>query len=89
MPTEPERLTREGAELGLRFTPLDSAGLFFPGGKASYPSSLIMLAVPAQVAGVKRIVACTAAAGHGQATSSWRPRWSWGSTISTAARAWP
>jgi histidinol dehydrogenase len=38
---------------------LDSAGLYFPGGKASYPSTLIMLAVPAQVAGVKRIAVCT------------------------------
>jgi histidinol dehydrogenase len=59
MPAEPPVLRRGGAELGLRFTPLDSAGLYFPGGKASYPSSLIMLAVPAQVAGVKRIVVCT------------------------------
>ena len=45
--------------MGLKFSPLDSAGVYFPGGKASYPSSLIMLAVPAQVAGVKRIVVCT------------------------------
>ncbi len=59
MPQSPEPLRRPGVELGLRFTPLDSAGLYFPGGKASYPSSLIMLAVPAQVAGVKRVVACT------------------------------
>ena len=49
MPTPPPTLKRPGVELGLRFTPLDSAGLYFPGGKASYPSSLIMLAVPAQV----------------------------------------
>lgn len=65
LPKEPEPLKRDGVELGLRFTPVDSAGLFFPGGKASYPSSLIMLAVPAQVAGVKRIVACTAASQYG------------------------
>ena len=50
---------RDGVKLGLRWTPLDSAGCYFPGGKASYPSSLIHLAVPAQVAGVGRIVACT------------------------------
>jgi histidinol dehydrogenase len=58
-PADPSPLRRPGVELGLRFTPLDSAGLYFPGGKASYPSSLIMLAVPAQVAGVSRIVVCT------------------------------
>ena len=59
MPKPPEMLEREGTELGLRFMALDSAGCYFPGGKASYPSSLIMLAVPAQVAGVKRLVVCT------------------------------
>ncbi len=45
--------------LGLRWTPLDSVGLYIPGGKASYPSSLIMLAVPALVAGVRRIAVVT------------------------------
>ncbi len=45
-----------GAELGHRWTPLDSVGLYVPGGKASYPSSLLMNAVPAKVAGVERIV---------------------------------
>ena len=59
MPKEPAALKRPGVELGLRFTALESAGLYFPGGKAAYPSSLIMLAVPAQVAGVKRIVVCS------------------------------
>ena len=41
-----------GAELGLRFIPVDRVGLAVPGGKASYPSTVIMLAVPAMVAGV-------------------------------------
>jgi histidinol dehydrogenase len=59
MPKEEPHFHRDGVELGLRFTPLDSAGLYFPGGKASYPSTLIMLAVPAQVAGVGRIVVCS------------------------------
>ena len=59
MPKPPQTLKRHGTELGLRFIALDSAGCYFPGGKASYPSSLIMLAVPAQVAGVKRVVVCT------------------------------
>ena len=45
-----------GAELGHRWTPLDSAGLYVPGGKASYPSSVLMNAVPAKVAGVERLV---------------------------------
>jgi histidinol dehydrogenase len=66
MPKAPPTLRRPGVALGLRFTPLDSAGLYFPGGKASYPSSLIMLAVPAQVAGVKRIVVCTPPSKYGR-----------------------
>ena len=66
MPKNPPSLRREGVELGLRFLPLDSAGLYFPGGKASYPSSLIMLAVPAQVAGVKRVVVCTPPSKYGR-----------------------
>ncbi len=45
-----------GAELGHRWTALDSVGLYVPGGKASYPSSVLMNAVPARVAGVPRIV---------------------------------
>jgi len=59
MPMEQPSCRRDGVELGLRFTPLDSAGLYIPGGKASYPSTLIMLAVPAQVAGVGQIVVCS------------------------------
>ncbi|HSI34193.1 MAG: histidinol dehydrogenase [Phycisphaerae bacterium] len=66
LPKPPAPITRPGVELGLRFTPLDSAGLYFPGGKASYPSSLIMLAVPAQVAGVKRIAVCTPPSKYGR-----------------------
>jgi histidinol dehydrogenase len=58
MPRSPPPLRREGVELGLRFTPLDSVGLYMPAGKAAYPSTLVMLAVPAQVAGVGRIVVC-------------------------------
>ena len=58
MPAPPAPLRRPGVELGLRFTPLDSVGLYMPAGKAAYPSTLVMLAVPAQVAGVGRIVVC-------------------------------
>ena len=66
LPKEEPHFNRDGVELGMRFTPLDSAGLYFPGGKAAYPSTLIMLAVPAQVAGVERIVACSPASRFGR-----------------------
>jgi histidinol dehydrogenase len=66
LPQVPRPTVRPGVELGLRFTPLDSAGLYFPGGKAAYPSSLIMLAVPAQVAGVKRIAVCSPPSKYGK-----------------------
>lgn len=46
----------EGVVLGQRVTPLESVGLYAPGGKASYPSSVLMNALPAVVAGVERIV---------------------------------
>src|SRR5947209_3379322 len=45
--------------MGQRIMPLDSAGLYVPGGKASYPSSVVMNVVPAEVAGVKRIAVTT------------------------------
>ena len=44
---------RLGVELGSRWTPVASVGLYVPGGTASYPSSVLMNAVPAQVAGVR------------------------------------
>ncbi len=47
-----------GVTLGHRWTPLDAVGLYVPGGKAAYPSSVLMNAIPAQVAGVRRIVVC-------------------------------
>ena len=52
-----------GVLLGAKYTPLDRAGLYIPGGKAAYPSSLLMNAVPALVAGVGEIVVCTPAVG--------------------------
>ncbi|MFN4159859.1 MAG: histidinol dehydrogenase [Gemmobacter sp.] len=45
-----------GARLGWRWTPVSAAGLYVPGGTASYPSSVLMNAIPAQVAGVGRLV---------------------------------
>lgn len=48
-----------GTILGQKVTPVDKAGLYIPGGKAAYPSSLLMNAIPAIVAGVKEIIVCT------------------------------
>ncbi len=50
-----------GNVLGQKVTPVDKAGLYIPGGKAAYPSSLLMNAIPAIVAGVKEIIVCTPA----------------------------
>lgn len=50
-----------GTILGQRIAPLERAGLYIPGGKASYPSSLLMNAIPAIVAGVKQIIVCSPA----------------------------
>src|SRR5688572_3260716 len=49
----------DGVRLGVRNTPVASVGLYIPGGKASYPSSVLMNAIPAQVAGVERIAVVT------------------------------
>ena len=48
-----------GVELGYRWTPIESVGLYVPGGLASYPSSVLMNAIPAKVAGVKNITMVT------------------------------
>ena len=48
-----------GTILGQKVSPVDRAGLYIPGGKAAYPSSLLMNAVPAIVAGVEEIIVCT------------------------------
>jgi histidinol dehydrogenase len=49
----------DGVRLGQRITPIERAGLYVPGGTASYPSSVVMNVVPAQVAGVERIMVAT------------------------------
>src|SRR3989441_4649408 len=49
----------DGIRLGIRQTPIERAGIYIPGGKAAYPSSVLMNAIPAQVAGVERIVVVT------------------------------
>lgn len=55
MPTDERWQDESGAELGWRWTPVSAAGLYVPGGLASYPSSVLMNAIPAKVAGVPRL----------------------------------
>ncbi|HHH37893.1 MAG TPA: histidinol dehydrogenase, partial [Epsilonproteobacteria bacterium] len=50
---------KNGSMLGQKVTPVDRAGLYIPGGKAAYPSSLLMNVIPAIVAGVEEIIVCT------------------------------
>jgi histidinol dehydrogenase len=52
----PEPLARGGRRLGVRYTPLRRVGVYVPGGRALYPSTVLMTVVPARVAGVKEIV---------------------------------
>lgn len=56
MPEDAEWQDEAGATLGWRWTPVTAAGLYVPGGLASYPSSVLMNAIPAKVAGVDRLV---------------------------------
>jgi len=58
MPEGLRYVDQAGVTLGMRWTALDSVGLYVPGGKAAYPSSVLMNAIPARVAGVKRIAMC-------------------------------
>ena len=61
MPANIKTSVTAGGEVNLDFKPFDSAGVYVPGGKAVYPSSVIMNVVPAQVAGVSKIVLCSPA----------------------------
>jgi histidinol dehydrogenase len=58
MPADLERTDAAGLTLGMRWGALDAVGLYVPGGKAAYPSSVLMNALPARVAGVGRIAMC-------------------------------
>jgi len=58
-PEAMEWVDQAGVRLGLRQTPVDAAGLYVPGGKAAYPSSVLMNALPSKVAGVERLVMVT------------------------------
>jgi histidinol dehydrogenase len=56
LPSDQSWTDEAGATLGWRWTPVTAAGLYVPGGLASYPSSVLMNAIPARVAGVERLV---------------------------------
>jgi histidinol dehydrogenase len=58
-PLDTDGVDSAGVRLGARWTPVDAAGLYVPGGRAAYPSSLLMNAIPAKVAGVKRLAMVT------------------------------
>lgn len=57
----------DGARLGNRWTPIERAGIYAPNGRAAYPSTVLMLAMPARVAGVKDVVLATPAGKDGNA----------------------
>ncbi|OYZ08663.1 MAG: histidinol dehydrogenase [Novosphingobium sp. 28-62-57] len=59
LPTDSEALDDAGVRLGARWLPIESAGIYVPGGRAAYPSSVLMNAIPAAVAGVSRVVMMT------------------------------
>ncbi len=61
-------MTEDGIVLGQRVTPLQRVGVYVPGGKAAYPSSVLMNVIPAQVAGVPDIVMCTPPGKDGKVT---------------------
>src|SRR5450432_3344990 len=63
VPEDMDYVDESGVRLGARWTPVAAVGLYVPGGTASYPSSVLMNAIPAHVAGVARIVMVTPASG--------------------------
>ena len=56
LPEDFDYIDNDGVRLGSRWTPISSVGLYVPGGTAAYPSSVLMSAIPARVAGVERVV---------------------------------
>ncbi len=59
VPADRDETDKHGVRLGARWNAVDAAGLYVPGGRAAYPSSLLMNAIPAKVAGVERLVVVT------------------------------
>ncbi|MGH7025516.1 MAG: histidinol dehydrogenase, partial [Caulobacteraceae bacterium] len=94
LPADGTFIDEAGVELGWRWTPLDAVGVYVPGGRAAYPSTVLMNAVPARVAGVGRIAmvsppgrldpAVLAAAKEAGVTEIWRV----GGAQAVAALAW-
>lgn len=96
LPRDIEMQDDEGIRTGMRWAPIDAVGLYVPGGKAAYPSSVLMNAIPARVAGVQRIAMCVptpddvlnplvlAAASLAGVTEIWRI----GGAQAVAAMAW-
>jgi len=62
-PADLDTVDAEGVRLGWRWTPIDAVGLYVPGGTAAYPSSVLMNALPARVAGCRRLVMAVPAPG--------------------------
>ena len=58
LPTDIRATDESGLTLGMRWGALDAVGIYVPGGKAAYPSSVLMNAIPARVAGVARVAMC-------------------------------
>ncbi|MDJ1178897.1 histidinol dehydrogenase [Roseofilum sp. BLCC_M91] len=64
MPKSWVHFAQDEVVLGKHYTPVDRAGIYIPGGRAAYPSTVLMNAIPAKVAGVPRIVMCTPPGTH-------------------------
>ena len=65
VPADRDMTDAAGVRLGARWNAVDAAGLYVPGGRAAYPSSVLMNAIPAKVAGVERLVMVTPTPGGG------------------------
>ena len=59
IPEDSDTIDAAGIRLGARWRPVDAAGIYVPGGRAAYPSSVLMNAIPARAAGVRRLVMMT------------------------------
>jgi histidinol dehydrogenase len=59
VPEDSDDIDAQGIRLGARWRPVDAAGIYVPGGRAAYPSSVLMNAIPAKAAGVRRLVMVT------------------------------
>ncbi|MFQ5677597.1 MAG: histidinol dehydrogenase, partial [bacterium] len=61
--------TPDGSKFGMQFKPIQRVGCYVPGGRAAYPSTVIMTVVPAQIAGVAEIVLTSPPSPHGEVNS--------------------